>query len=515
MLESKLYGKNDLQREVPERRPSRKDGEPYRSAFRKDYARLLHSPAFRRLQRKTQLFPGDESDFFRNRITHSFEVAQIAKSIALRLNHQLQKTSGNDYTIDTDLVEFASLAHDLGHPPFGHTGEFALDRKMANFGGFEGNAQTLRILSRIEKKRTKGAAEGDGKFLEFDDFGNDLRAGINATFRSLASIIKYDKVIPEHRTQTDPLVKGYYNSEAELVELIRKKVGGKYDGTLRTIEMQIMDVADDIAYSTYDFEDALKAGFTSPLEMLVEINENDEIRNSVAARLFQNRENRKIDIYNCSDDDKEKFVNIKYDITNTILEMFGPFLDSVFDYTYQSYMDNYDSDETKSVDLFPFLAMHAVSSAKLSKLTQDDGYNRTQMSSDIIGRRVRSINININEKYPQFSQLEIDSSTKFQMEVLKNMNYEIHVRSHRLRLVERRGSQIVSELFDIYSENTNGDLLPLDWRQRLDQMRPHTEYEKNRMRLICDYIAGMTDKYALNVFSQLTSSSPTAIFRPF
>jgi len=126
-----------------------------RSAFRRDYGRLLHSPAFRRLQGKTQLFPGHESDFFRNRLTHSLEVAQVAKGIASQINDS-EPTFQKD-PIDTDLVEFAALAHDLGHPPFGHNGEAALDDCMKEFGGFEGNAQTLRLLAAVEKKVLKDA----------------------------------------------------------------------------------------------------------------------------------------------------------------------------------------------------------------------------------------------------------------------------------------------------------------------------------------------------------------------
>src|SRR6516162_7919495 len=105
----------------------------YRSDFERDYARILHSPAFRRLQGKTQLFPSDENDFFRNRLTHSIEVAQIATGIALNLN----ATHLEDDPIDEHLVHLAALAHDLGHPPFGHNGEKILDTKMQNHGGFE------------------------------------------------------------------------------------------------------------------------------------------------------------------------------------------------------------------------------------------------------------------------------------------------------------------------------------------------------------------------------------------
>ncbi len=148
---SLLYGPADKHRQAPEAEKPQ-GNEPYRSVWRVDFARLVHSPAFRRLQGKTQLFPG-ESDFFRNRLTHSLEVAQIAKSIALKLNYEyFRDATDEDHKISTDLVEFAALAHDLGHPPFGHNGEAALDECMRGIGGFEGNAQTLRILARLEKK---------------------------------------------------------------------------------------------------------------------------------------------------------------------------------------------------------------------------------------------------------------------------------------------------------------------------------------------------------------------------
>ena len=164
--------------------------ESYRSLWRRDYARLIHCPSFRRLQGKTQLFPGIETDFFRNRLTHSLEVAQIAKSIALKLNYNLKKREEKPF-IEPDVAEFAGLAHDLGHPPFGHFGEQALDEKMADFGGFEGNAQTLRILTRTEKR----------ELGEINDAGNDTRVGLNLTVRSIASVLKYDHVIPP--TQED------------------------------------------------------------------------------------------------------------------------------------------------------------------------------------------------------------------------------------------------------------------------------------------------------------------------
>jgi dGTPase len=262
-----LYTPGDFLRRL-DRNPSASGfspSEPYRSDFRRDYARLVHSAAFRRLNGKTQLFPGIESDFFRNRLTHSLEVAQVAKSIAIKLNHEY--SFFKDRPIDTDLVEIAGLAHDLGHPPFGHNGELALDRCMIESGGFEGNAQTLRILARLEKKATSDKS-GNGVTPD----GEDLRFGLDLCMRTMASVLKYDRPIPKRRsleTYAHP-EKGYYESEAEIVQQIKEQVlrGAPFEGKFKTIECQIMDVADDIAYSTYDLEDAFKAGLLTPMDLL-------------------------------------------------------------------------------------------------------------------------------------------------------------------------------------------------------------------------------------------------------
>ncbi len=206
--------------------------EPWRSDFRRDYARLIHCPSFRRLVGKTQLFSGHESDFFRNRLTHSLEVAQIAKSIAVRLN-ATEKFLRRCGEINVDLVEVAGLAHDLGHPPFGHNGEHALDQCMREYGGFEGNAQTLRILSRLEKKITT-----DPLAVGVTDDGKDLRFGLDLSARTLAAVLKYDEEIPLKRRAGAKLVKGYYKSEGKRVAGIKAADGGRpvSRGKFKTIE---------------------------------------------------------------------------------------------------------------------------------------------------------------------------------------------------------------------------------------------------------------------------------------
>ncbi len=303
--------------------------EPYRTNFRRDYARIIHSPAFRRLQRKTQLFPGDESDFFRNRLTHSLEVAQIAKSIAVRLNYQIAQERGPDAgEIDTDLVELAGLAHDLGHPPFGHTGEYALHERMYKVGGFEGNAQTLRILSKLEKRQTIDSMTTAPDFVEFHS-GVDQRAGLNLCYRSLAAILKYDKCIPMYGEKS--LCKGYYKTEQDLVSKIKMAVlGEKYDtrrsDKFRVIEMQIMDLADDIAYSTYDFEDALKAGFGSPLDLLNQLNNNHVLVDAVARKLFKSAVDREYPESSPSQDDRKQFEDIKFRMVVSVFDMLKSYL---------------------------------------------------------------------------------------------------------------------------------------------------------------------------------------------
>ena len=233
---------------------------PDRTDFRRDYSRLLHSPSFRRLAAKVQLFPGHENDFFRNRLTHSLEVAQIGKSIAGILNANIFTNPRR--SIDLDLVELACLAHDIGHPPFGHVGEFALDRCMRELGGFEGNAQSLRIVTCIEKKELRPSTRVN-KWRPVDDKGVDRRVGLNLTYRAMASLLKYDRPIPAVRDSGEGLAKGYYYFDAPLINAIREKVLGSQasqDVKLRTIECSIMDTADDIAYSTFDLEDAFKSG---------------------------------------------------------------------------------------------------------------------------------------------------------------------------------------------------------------------------------------------------------------
>lgn len=511
-----FYTQNDYGREVE---VAEQEAEDYRSPFRRDYGRIIHSPAFRRLQRKTQLFPGDESDFFRNRLTHSLEVAQIAKSIALRINYILRTELGYDTAgVDTDLIEVAGLAHDIGHPPFGHTGEEALDRCMRNFGGFEGNAQTMRIVAKLEKRQTESVGDLPD-FTEFGD-GRDLRRGLNLTYRTMAALLKYDRRIPMHRPKAGSLAKGYYESEESLIKEIKQRVlrGSVEVREMKVIEMQIMDLADDIAYSTYDLEDALKAGFASPLDLISQINDR-EIANAVASKLFKSQEEREYQHSNPSQSDRSAFEDIKTRAAKVLLDVVDVFLRQ----TSKSAEEDFAkadlkvsfwealAEEESRPDLLAALASKLQT---LSKAVAGNGYVRAAFCSYLIARRMTKIGVKVNESEPALSKVEIPDDVRFEIDVLKHLTYELHIKSPRLRLVESRGHQVVSELFKSFDEDKAGDLLPLDWRQRQKAFSEFLEHEAFRKRLICDYIAGMTDAYALDMYARLKSANPSVLFRP-
>lgn len=448
-----------------------------RSPWRIDYARLVHSPSFRRLQGKTQLYPGLESDFFRNRLTHSLEVAQISKSIAIELNHQLKLENIHSVEINVDICEFAGIAHDLGHPPFGHQGEDALDECMRDFGGFEGNAQTLRILSRIEKKNASDKIAG-----------SEFRHGLNLTYRSLASILKYDNSIPILKKdravgyQNKP-IKGYYDSEKELVSKIKKHVldGVSFNGKFKSIECKIMDIADDIAYSTYDLEDGLKAGFYHPIDFL---NLKEEIYANVASKV-------------------SKAIGKVFTSTNvieTIKNIFSPLFSIEFETPIQPDLIN-----EISIDV---AAIHNKSSRELAS----NGYLRTSFTSGLINDAVKSIKLLYNETIPSMSDIHIDTEIKTKIEVLKNLTYEYQILSPRLKVAEYRGKEIVKVIFKALTEDEGWRLMPEDYQMLFHHFE---NSKKDQMRVVCDFIAGMTDRYSIEFYGRLKSENPETIFKPF
>ena len=481
-----LYSNDDFNREIPLNITAEESS--LRPPFRRDFGRLIHSPAFRRLQGKTQLFPGIESDFFRNRLSHSLEVAQIAKSIAIRINNSKIRSRAPGDLIDLDLVEFAGLAHDLGHPPFGHNGEDALDECMREYGGFEGNAQTLRILAKLEKK-------GDKVEPYPAPHKVDLRTGLNLTHRVLAAILKYDASIPisSHERPSefkDKAMKGYYKSEEKLVENIKCSVFGatKYNRKFKTIECQIMDLADDIAYSTYDLEDALKAGFVSPLEIL-----NDSV-NPAITREVAKKVSKKLG---------REFSDLE--VTSALMELFF----------YQILPYEEISDEllkARGADAkYWVLAERAIATYESSLTISKDGYARNKLTTFLVDKFVKEIKYKWRPKAPAFSEVYFSKNILPIVETLKNYTFIKLIQSSRLKVAEYRGRQIVKDLFRALDDGNNGSLLlPDDFREWRDAAPNDIE----KKRVICDFIAGMTDSYAIEFYARLTSVNPQSIFKP-
>jgi len=231
-----LYDDRARERLVPE--PPKRVAAPERTPFERDRARVVHAAASRRLAAKTQVVGPQTDDFVRNRLTHSLEVAQVARDLARALG------------CEPDITETAALAHDLGHPPFGHNGERALAELSTGCGGFEGNAQTLRLLTRLEAK----TVDADGRSV-----------GLNLTRATLDACTKY----PWTRADSSPpagvhadgsprqVVKfGVYDDDLAVFTWMRD---GREDRR-QCVEAQVMDLADDVAYSVHDVEDGVVAG---------------------------------------------------------------------------------------------------------------------------------------------------------------------------------------------------------------------------------------------------------------
>lgn len=271
MTPNRFYSEFDFETVEPRKRAPTE----YRSEFQIDRDRIIHTAEFRSLQSKTQVFLSGEYDFYRTRLTHSIEVAQIGRSICSWLNHSSQQLLA-DFFIDPDLVEATCLAHDIGHPPFGHCGERTLNQLMRGYGGFEGNAQTLRLLTRTI-------------------FGN---RGMAPTRALIDGVLKYKTLHGELENPDNHFI---YDEQASYLEFALdgslEFPPGEQRRALKSIECQIMDWADDTAYSLNDVADGIQAGFINieRLERWAAAQDDQAEISPVVDQLIQNIRDQKIE----------------------------------------------------------------------------------------------------------------------------------------------------------------------------------------------------------------------------
>jgi len=346
--------------------------------------------------------------------------------IAERLNHDWGKQLGGG-GIDGRLCATASLAHDIGHPPFGHNGEKALDELMREHGGFEGNAQTLRIITRLEKKkRYPHPTDGDD------------RAGFNLCHRTIAAVLKYDRPISMERPQNAKVAKGYYASEAPIVARVKKSILNGYvlDPAVefKTLECSIMDLADDIAYSVYDLEDCLKVGILTPVDIL---SSDNELLDAVSEKVSE---------------------KLERSVTNTmIIEVFLDIFVEYIDFAKPS--GETDTDRYQ-------LAESAAHAYRTSKEMCEDGYIRTKLSSALVHDFITGVELKLKSDCIALSHVELPPVLALRKEVLKQYTHAAAIASPRVKLGEYRGRILVSDIFEALNGDMGHLLMPPDVRKR-------------------------------------------------
>jgi dGTPase len=370
---------------------------PPRSCFARDRDRLVHSSAFRRLKHKTQVFVYHEGDHYRTRLTHTIEVAQIARAIGRALG------------VDEDLTEALALAHDLGHTPFGHAGERALDQLMNQHGGFDHNAQSLRIVTRLERR-----------YAQFD--------GLNLTWETLEGLVKHNgplmddqgHAIGKYRDKGLPAAIIEY-SEAHDLELAR----------YASIEAQVAALSDDIAYNAHDIDDGLRAG----LFKVIDLGDIPLVGTALAEvlKLYPDLEHNRL-------------------VHETVRRVISAMVQDV-------------------------LAQSKKNLARAKPRSVEDVHNAGQA-------------------LVQFSP-QMQEYNRVLQQFLSQQMY----RHPRVIDIMARAQRVIADLFNAYMNNET--LLPKDWRELAGAGE-----KRHTARQVCDFIAGMTDRYALDQHKRLFDLDP-------
>jgi dGTPase len=368
-----------------------------RSAFRRDCDRIIHSTAFRRLKHKTQVFVFDEGDHYRTRLTHTVEVTQVARALARRLN------------LDEDLAEALALAHDLGHPPFGHAGERALDACLATYGGFDHNAQTLRIVTALERR-----------YPGFD--------GLNLTWETLEGLVKHNGPLTDRNGAPLPRYRAHGVPET-ILDYSRRQDLQLW--SFAGVEAQIAAVADDIAYDAHDIDDGLRAELFA-LDDIAAVPLPGEIVGEIRAA--------------------HPHLDVSRLVHELVRQLIGLLIDDVV----------------------------AETSRRLAVLAPRSADDVRQAQSPVVG----------------FSPAVSDADRAIKSFLEKRM-----YRHARVMRVMDEAADVVRDLFARYSAHPAD--LPAEWKDGLATLD-----EASRIRRIADFIAGMTDRYALAEHARLFDSTP-------
>ena len=411
----------------------------HRSPYQRDRARILHSAAFRRLQAKTQVLGVGMNDFYRTRLTHSLEVSQIGTGIHAQL--KLKQPNHLSLFDSMSLIESLCLAHDIGHPPFGHGGEVALNYMMRNNGGFEGNGQTFRILTGLEPY-TKSY-------------------GMNLCRRTLLGVLKYPGIYSSLRHNGQqaqignirqlkpadwPPVKGIFDDDKDILDWVLTPLSDtdrerflatalvetdKHKRTrYKSLDCSIMELADDIAYAIHDLEDAIVMGIVT----------SSQWKSDVA------------DILKSSEDSwiREEFAIIGY------------------------------------------------------KLFSHQHHQRKDAIGTLVNEFVTAINIKEDDSFTEpllRFNAALDEHFTSALEVLKQFVYKFVIRKPEIQMLEYKGQQTIMELFEAF-ESDPERLLPIHTQERWRESKTSS---LNCHRIIADYISGMTDEFAARLHQQLFS----------
>jgi dGTPase len=385
----------------------------YRSVFQQDLDRILFTGAFRRLQAKTQVFQAGEYDFYRTRLTHSLDVASVGESISVWLKGRYP-----DVCVDRHLVEGICLAHDIGHPPFGHAGERVLNDLMRPYGGFEGNAQTLRILTRTIYSNPES------------------RGGMSPSRAILDGVLKYKRL---YRDRGDAIHHFIYDDQAEILNFcfgtadIAANLGHSNVNAFRSLECQIMDLADDVAYSCFDIVDGYNARFLTP---------------------------ERLHFWRVANDSK------------------------------------LDEDRRKHLDALIAMMLEGKVESRMNR---------------IIGELIQSASLLPTENFMSGKtrrhayKIAIEPLAESRIDLHKLLCRELVFGSSELQQMEFKGGRLLRQLGQTLLQNyletkaRPAVLVPNDVHREVVA----SEIPAERARLVCDYISGMTDAYALRSYKRL------------